>query len=95
MCNCLLQLRELYKLCNERNITRDDVLELIDPLIKTRCFAYSLVVLANANPIALSILPRKMLINGEPLLLEYGNIYGKDFLIRPSLQVILEEEELN
>nr|BBC54864.1 NS6 protein [Quail coronavirus UAE-HKU30] len=92
MCNCLPQLRDLYKLCNEWNIKREDVLELIDPHVKTRCFAYSLVALANANPIAFSILPRKILINGEPLLLEYGSIYGKDFLIRPSLQVILEEE---
>ncbi|AXP20284.1 NS6 protein [Quail deltacoronavirus] len=92
MCNCLLQVRQLYKLCNERNIKTNDVLQLIDPHVKTRCFAYSLVVLANANPIAFSILPRKILINGEPLLFEYGNIYGKDFIIRPSLQVILEEE---
>nr|ABQ39961.1 hypothetical protein [Asian leopard cat coronavirus Guangxi/F230/2006] len=92
MCNCHLQLRDLYRLCNKRHIRREDVPELIDPHVKTRCFAYSLVVLANANPIAFSILPRKILINGEPLLLEYGSIYGKDFIIRPSLQVILEDE---
>nr|BAY00733.1 NS6 protein [Coronavirus HKU15] len=92
MCNCHLQLRDLYRLCNKLHIRREDVPELIDPLVKTRCFAYSLVVLANANPIAFSILPRKLLINGEPLLLEYGSIYGKDFIIRPSLQVILEDE---
>lgn len=92
MCNCLLQLRELYKLCNEGHVKRYEVIELIDPFTKTRCLAYSLVVFTNANPIAFSILPRKILVNGEPLYLECGNVYGKDFIIRPSLQVILEEE---
>ncbi|BBC54825.1 NS6 protein [Falcon coronavirus UAE-HKU27] len=92
MCNCLRRLTELLQYCKANNLHINDVMELSDPLVKTRCFAYSLVVLTNADPLALSILPRKMLINGEPLTLEHGNVYGKDFNIRPSLQVVLEEE---
>ncbi|AFD29204.1 NS6 protein [White-eye coronavirus HKU16] len=92
MCNCLLQLSSLVQYCKTHNLKIDDVVELNDPIVKVRCLAYSLVVLTNSDPIALSILPRKMLVNGEPLLIEHGNVYGKDFLIRPSLQVILEEE---
>ncbi|ACJ12056.1 nonstructural protein [Thrush coronavirus HKU12-600] len=90
MCNCLYQVKALVEYSKTHGKT--DVLELLDPLVKTRCFAYTLVVCINANPVAFSILPRKLLINGEPLLIEYGNVYGKDFIIRPSLQVILEEE---
>nr|QNT22077.1 non-structural protein 6 [Porcine deltacoronavirus] len=92
MCNCHGQLRDLYRSCNKRHIRREDVPELIDPLVNTRCFAYSIVVLANANPIAFSILPRKIMINGEPKGRDYGSIYSKDFIIRPSLQVNLEDE---
>lgn len=92
MCNCILQLQQLFNYCKTHLIHPQDVFELIDPLVKPRCFAYSTVVFVNANPIAFSILPRQILINGEQLFIEFGSVRGKDFIIRPSLQVILEEE---
>ncbi|AFD29220.1 NS6 protein [Magpie-robin coronavirus HKU18] len=92
MCNCLLQLQSLYSYCKTHIIRPDDVFELWDPFVKPRCFAYSAVVFINANPIAYSVLPRQLLINGEPLFTEFGSVRGADFIIRPSLQVILEEE---
>ncbi|ACJ12047.1 nonstructural protein [Bulbul coronavirus HKU11-796] len=92
MCNCIKQVAALVQHCKATNIHPSDVLELNDPLVAVKCLAYTLVLVTNADPVAFSILPRKILINGEPLLIEHGNVYGKDFLVRPSLQVILEEE---
>ncbi|ACJ12065.1 nonstructural protein [Munia coronavirus HKU13-3514] len=92
MCNCIYQLQALYSYCKTHVIQPDDIFELCDTLVKPRCFAYSTVVFINANPIAFSILPRQLLINDEPLFIEYGSVRGSDFIIRPSLQVVLEEE---
>uniref|UniRef100_A0AB39AFR6 NS6 protein n=1 Tax=Bird deltacoronavirus PluvialisCN24 TaxID=3237955 RepID=A0AB39AFR6_9NIDO len=85
MCKCTDLIPNLVKTCYVRSTP---VASVISNNIKTKCFAYSLVLYINENPIALSVLPRKFLINDEPLLLECGCVYGKTFIITPNLRVI-------
>uniref|UniRef100_A0AB39AG35 NS6 protein n=1 Tax=Bird deltacoronavirus CalidrisCN24 TaxID=3237949 RepID=A0AB39AG35_9NIDO len=89
MCNCIYHISKLFgSCCNELYSSR--VLCINDSNTNIKCFAFSLVLYINANPIAISILPRKILINDEPLLVEYGRVCGRNFYITPSLQVFDE-----
>uniref|UniRef100_A0AB39AFX2 Nonstructural protein n=1 Tax=Bird deltacoronavirus CalidrisCN24 TaxID=3237949 RepID=A0AB39AFX2_9NIDO len=89
MCNCFKHITSLLESCRH-NDHSSRVLYINDSNTKIKCFALSLVLYINANPIAFSVLPRKILINNEPLLVEYGGVSGKLFHITPSLQVFDE-----
>uniref|UniRef100_A0AB39AGC9 NS6 protein n=1 Tax=Bird deltacoronavirus HKU20 TaxID=3237953 RepID=A0AB39AGC9_9NIDO len=85
MCKCAQYINLLNT--NIHGHSNTTLLTIDDHMLKYKCFALALANLLVDNPIVGALLPRKMLINGKPILIEYGKIKADKFLINPPSKV--------
>uniref|UniRef100_A0AB39AG73 NS6 protein n=1 Tax=Bird deltacoronavirus AnasCN24 TaxID=3237947 RepID=A0AB39AG73_9NIDO len=90
MCRCHDHIKIIFQ--NALFKYNEHVLHIDDVCVVYKCFAYTLAYSLCNNPAVGVLLPRKMLINGKPILVEYGTVKCDTFYIDSHLTIYHEDE---